>query len=72
MAEQKKAQKGKKPYKGKGPYRQERFVRKTNAVNLTVWDGYGNVLPDDDATAIINTVNEMAQAKGYLFSFVRE
>ena len=67
MTEQKKRPKDKKP-----PRRQEAFIRKTNAINLTIWDGYGNVIPDDVATSIINTVNELAAERGYLFSFIRE
>jgi hypothetical protein len=68
MSEQKKrAPKAKKP-----PRRREGFVRKTNAVNLTVWDAYGNVLPDDFATDLINSVNEAAVKNGLLFSFARD
>jgi hypothetical protein len=68
MAEQKKrVPKAKKP-----PKRREGFIRKSGAVNLTIWDGYGNVIPDDVATDIINSVNELATKQGYLFSFTRE
>lgn len=67
MSEKKRIPKGKKPQK-----RREGFVRKTNAVNLTIWDGYGNVIPDDIATDIINTVNEVSLRNGLLLSFTRE
>jgi len=68
MSEQKKrTPKGKKP-----PRRREGFVRRTNAVHLTIWDGYGNVLPDEVATEVINTVNDISVKHGFLLSFTRE
>lgn len=64
--------KGRKPARKPNPKRRkEGYVERTNAVNLTIWDGYGNVIPDDTVTEIINTANEVSAKHGFLLSFTQ-
>jgi hypothetical protein len=63
--------KGRKPARKPIKRRKEGYVERTNAVNLTIWDGYGNVIPDDTVTEIINTANEVSARHGFLLSFTQ-
>jgi hypothetical protein len=63
--------KARKPPRKPSKRRKEGYVERSNAVHLTVWDGYGNVLPDDVVTEIVNTVNEVSGRHGFLLSFTQ-
>ena len=51
--------------------REEPYQHRSNAVNMTVYDLYGNQLPNAIVAQIINDVNESAEKHGYGFSFTR-
>lgn len=69
MAEYKGKSKGKKPV-GRSR-KEEPYKSRSNAVNMTVYDLYGNTLPNEFVTKLINSVNEIAQKEGHGFSFTQ-
>ena len=54
-----------------GRRREEPYTHRSNAVNMTVFDLYGNQLPNAIVAQIINDVNDAAEKHGYGFSFTR-
>lgn len=54
-----------------GRRREEPYTHRANAVNMTVYDLYGNQLPNAIVAQIINEVNDSAEKHGFGFSFTR-
>lgn len=47
------------------------YIHRSPAVHVTVYDLTGRPMPDADATEIVNTIFEIAMAKGYVINFAR-
>lgn len=51
--------------------KEEDYYDRTNAINLTVYDLYGNRLPKSFTSRIVDVVNKMALDEGFGFSFTK-
>jgi hypothetical protein len=50
---------------------EEDYYDRTNAINLTVFDMYGNRLPKSFTSKLAEAVNDMAVKEGFGFSFTK-
>lgn len=53
------------------PKRSNGYVHRSPAVCVVVYDLSGRPIPDTDATEIVNSIFDVAMAKGYVINFAR-